>query len=172
MLTGMINALALTARDQPFNGLFYATAATAIPVLFLAIAVQGTTYENLLASSARMAGPLLRNLWRLINDPGPRLRDLAAALLYVGIASPVLSLLALLPAAIAAAVLLSGFSGEAEALIALYHQRSPTGPISVLTAALILTAGVAAGPALRFARYFFWTPQPHDEEQQEPHPSR
>jgi hypothetical protein len=33
-----------------FNGLFYATAATIIPVLFLALAVQGTAYQG--ASSA------------------------------------------------------------------------------------------------------------------------
>ena len=34
-------ALAHTAKPQPFNGLFYATCATVIPVLFLAIALQG-----------------------------------------------------------------------------------------------------------------------------------
>jgi hypothetical protein len=37
-----------TAPAPPFNGLFYATAATIIPVLFLAIAVQSRGYQDLL----------------------------------------------------------------------------------------------------------------------------
>jgi hypothetical protein len=40
----------------PFNATFYATAATIIPVLFLAIAVQGRAYDNLL----KTLGALLR----------------------------------------------------------------------------------------------------------------
>jgi hypothetical protein len=36
------------AAASPFNGLFYAIAATIIPVLFLAIAVHGPMYENLM----------------------------------------------------------------------------------------------------------------------------
>jgi hypothetical protein len=40
-----------------FNGLFYATVATVIPVLFLALAVQGSTYRELVKSS--QAGHLL-----------------------------------------------------------------------------------------------------------------
>jgi hypothetical protein len=36
------------AAAPAFNGLFYATAATVIPVLFLAIAVQGTAFASLL----------------------------------------------------------------------------------------------------------------------------
>jgi hypothetical protein len=51
-------ALTHTAAPPAFNGLFFATAATIIPVLFLAIAVQGRTYQNLvngiLAATRRM----------------------------------------------------------------------------------------------------------------------
>jgi hypothetical protein len=39
------------AAAPAFNGLFYATAATIIPVLFLAIAVQGPLYGDLLKAS-------------------------------------------------------------------------------------------------------------------------
>lgn len=49
MMTAMISLVALThaATAPAFNSLFFATAATMIPVLFLAIAVQGTTYQDL-----------------------------------------------------------------------------------------------------------------------------
>jgi hypothetical protein len=126
-----------------------------IPVLFLAIAVQSRTYENLLGYSTRAAARLLGTLWRLVLDPGPTTHDLALGLLFLCV-FPVLGAAALVPSLIAAAVLLSGFSGEAESLIALYHRQAPTGPIGVLTATLILTGGTAAGPAARFARYLFW----------------
>ncbi len=42
-------ARAAAAPPSAFNGLFYATVATIIPVLFLAIAVQGQFLEELLA---------------------------------------------------------------------------------------------------------------------------
>lgn len=45
-------SLAHQASPPAFNSAFYATAATVIPVLFLAIAVQGRSYENLLKASA------------------------------------------------------------------------------------------------------------------------
>jgi len=40
------------ATSPAFNGLFYATAATIIPVLFLAIALQGRMYEDLLKAAS------------------------------------------------------------------------------------------------------------------------
>jgi hypothetical protein len=40
----------------PFNGLFYATVATLIPVLFLAIAVQGRGYRKMLKAIVGTAG--------------------------------------------------------------------------------------------------------------------
>ena len=44
----MTLALARGHAAPAFNGLFYGTVATAIPVLFLAVAIQGRTYQNLL----------------------------------------------------------------------------------------------------------------------------
>lgn len=38
-----------------FNGLYYATMATVIPVLFLAVAVQGRTYDDLVRGIARIS---------------------------------------------------------------------------------------------------------------------
>jgi hypothetical protein len=53
MLAGMVTlALAAHAASQKpaaFNGLFYATAATVIPVLFLALTIQGRAFRQLRA---------------------------------------------------------------------------------------------------------------------------
>jgi hypothetical protein len=46
---------AATTATPPFNGLFYAAATTIITVLFLAIAVQGPIYQDLVQFLARRA---------------------------------------------------------------------------------------------------------------------
>ena len=51
----MTLALAHGHAPPAFNGLYYATIATVIPVLFLAIAVQGTIYQDLIKAAARSA---------------------------------------------------------------------------------------------------------------------
>jgi hypothetical protein len=61
-----LEALSHATTAPAFNGLFYATAAAVLPVLFLAIAVQGCIHEDLLkpfhavepavTSRARLAG--------------------------------------------------------------------------------------------------------------------
>jgi hypothetical protein len=56
----MILAIA-AAKAQPFNADLYTVAATVIPVLFLAIAVQGNAYDEflrLLVSATRRAHAL------------------------------------------------------------------------------------------------------------------
>ena len=47
-MTSLATLAHTVQAPPPFNGLFYATAATISPVLFLAIAVQGRGYESLL----------------------------------------------------------------------------------------------------------------------------
>jgi hypothetical protein len=47
MLTAMTFALASGHAAPAFNGLFFATTATIIPVLFLALAVQSVTIQTL-----------------------------------------------------------------------------------------------------------------------------
>jgi hypothetical protein len=129
----MTFSLAHAVKAQPFNGLFYATCATIIPVLFLAIAVQGSTYDDFLKSMARAfkrsddlrAGPWLPFLTRWI--------------------------IALIMVAAAITVLISACVGEVRALLALYHQSANHGTTrEVLTETLIVSAAAIAGPALRF----------------------
>jgi hypothetical protein len=133
-------ALSHTAATQAFNGLFYTTVATVIPVLFLAIAVQGRTYEELLkaGSDAYQRGLLSR--WRAASTgrqaPGPTLSPYAVI-------------------AIAILILAVAVAGEIVALISLYLQRPAGPPQAVLTAAVILTIAAAAAPALRLFRYTY-----------------
>lgn len=83
----MTLALAHSNAAPPFNGLFYATVATVIPVLFLAIALQGGTYRQLMdahslkfaliqARDARAEGlrppDRLESSARRSRRPGPR----------------------------------------------------------------------------------------------------
>lgn len=59
-----LTALEHTAHPTPaFNGLFYATAPTIIPVFFLAIAVQGHGFQQMLhaAITGREHGPSVRS---------------------------------------------------------------------------------------------------------------
>ena len=128
--------LAHAAAPPPFNGLFYATAATIIPVLFLAIAVQGSAYENLIKAMAV--------LFRHIEDSGPR----------YGKSVPWAAYFALF--VVAAGILAYGIGSEIQALYALYQQQaeSLTGQ-TVLIGVILLIIVTAAGPVLNFVRSLF-----------------
>jgi hypothetical protein len=128
-----------------FNSTFYATAATIIPVLFLAIAVQGHMYENLMkaASDAIETGYRQARLWRR-SPSSVRTRQVIGPFL-----TPYLAI------GVAVVILIFGVSGEILALTSLYLQRPADGsPQSVLTAAAILTVATAAVPALAIIRFF------------------
>jgi hypothetical protein len=132
MLTTMLAALAHAPTAAPFNANFYITAATVIPVLFLAIAVQGRTYENLLKAFS--------DAFRRWMTPGQWLRTLPAGALGV------------LTAATAFAMLYSAVA-EILAIYALYQQQARTSTAhSVLLAVMFMVIMSAAGPALVFGR--------------------
>jgi hypothetical protein len=107
---------------------FYVTCATVIPVLFLALVVQGGTYETMLRSASHAAH----------RRPG-RSRDDAAAQLL-----PLVAYLTL-----AAAIL-----GEAFALIALFNgsEDGRSEGVIILIMTLILVAVAGAGPAWRWIK--------------------
>jgi hypothetical protein len=165
MLSNVTLALAHSHAAAPFNANFYIAAATVIPVLFVAIAVQGTLYEALLKTTSLAGWRLIRTYLRLGDIPPGRVAGVAREIAFVVgvIMAPLIFVPALLavlsPAAFAVAILVSGFSGEAETLLALYRERAGGGiPGHVLAATLILTAAVAAAPAVRLIRYTFWPP--------------
>ena len=110
----MILALAARAHDAPaFNGLFFATAATIIPVLFLALAVQGNAYQALLNAFSTLS--------RISLGTGPWQQRHAAA-------AGVFALLVVAPG-----LVLIGAASEVASVYALYQQQASTG-----TAALAL----------------------------------
>jgi hypothetical protein len=106
---------------MPFNSPFYATAATVIPVLFLAIVVPGR----------HLPRPNRRRRERRL--PPPR------------------SYRASLAGAIAALILTYGTAGEIAAILALQNQQGATAESSLAGGAVILlTIVTVAGPARAF----------------------
>jgi len=131
-------SLAHAARPAApaFNGLYYATAATIIPVLFLAIAVQGPLYGDLL----KAFDAALRRLREHRAGSSPRRLVLR---LWVG---------SVLASGAAVAILIVTVGGEIEALLSLSVQRPYGDPHAAIAAAVLLTVAAAIGPALAFAR--------------------
>jgi len=140
MLAAMssLTSLAHEARGAApaFNGLFYATAATIIPVLFLAIAVQGPLYGDLL----KAFDAALRRFREHKAGSSPRRLILR---LWIG---------SVLASSAAVAILIVTVGGEIEALVSLNVQRAYGDPHAAIAAAILLTAAAAIGPALAFAR--------------------
>jgi hypothetical protein len=140
MLAAMSNLASLAhaarAAAPAFNGLFYATAATIIPVLFLAIAVQGPLYGDLLKASAAT----LRRFRAHKAGSSPRRLILR---LWAG---------SVLASSAAVAILIVTVGGEIEALLSLNAERAYGDPHAAIAAAMLLTAAAAIGPALAFAR--------------------
>jgi hypothetical protein len=104
---------------------FYDTCATVIPVLFLAVAVQGTSYRDLLrmlvkASGARWNGPPLRVFWAYT----------ATALAWI----------------VGFLLVAVGLVGEIAALYTLYLDREDGARGLVLAATLALLVTAVLGP--------------------------
>ena len=136
MLAAMSSLASLTHAAAParpaFNGLFYATVATIIPVLFLAIAVQGRAYEGLMRAIGAIAV-------RAGRTGRPGRRQFAAYMITM----------ALLP--IPALILIYGAAGEIVAILALLDQWTGQVPQGFVgSAAVFLTLTTAAGPAAAF----------------------
>lgn len=170
MLAGMILALTHGPAAQPFNGLFYATVATIIPVLFLVLAVQGGTYLNLLEATTRAserwaeaAIGVFRGASDVIDDDvdgSPRRPRMMRAFRFMARAiGPFLRQTLLISTAGYGALLLAvlivvlGTFGEGLAIYALAVQHAgPTAKFLVLVAAYFLLAAVAAYPIIFLAR--------------------
>ena len=132
-----------------FSPDFYITCATVIPVLFLAVTVQGPAWGWVLSTSeraSRYSNPILRRLLRLESAvPGDRrwqrTRKTLAELMIV-------PLVVILLVSVTACGL-----GEGLALYVLYRGSESVGDRrDVLVATLFLLAAVLAGPLLVGAR--------------------
>ena len=117
---------------------FYATVATVIPVLFIALAVQDTTYQELL------------RLWQNVRIPRPRtssrilrfFTDIGTYAVREGLYIVVVF------------ILLAGGYGEFSAIYALYQDHD-AGRSLVLRLVALLIVAVVARPALAFIRALF-----------------
>jgi len=120
---------------RAFNADFYVTTATVIPVLYLALTLQGRTYHDVVTR------------WRKVNKDAPftfwpQAKVIALAITGIGLSS----------------VILYGVYGEYLALHALNaRQASSESQGTVLQASILLLAVTAAGPVLWFLGAYFGT---------------
>jgi hypothetical protein len=124
---------ALAQACPPFNSTFYATAATVIPVLFVAIAVQAGLYGDLLSAARRAS---------LRADRG------VGAIGRIGIVLAIIAWGATW--FLALVILVVGTYGELAALNALYVQHPERG---VFLSTMILVVAVAITPAWSLGRF-------------------
>jgi hypothetical protein len=132
MISLAFAARSVAALSPSFNANFYIVAATVIPVLFLAIAVQGRPYESLMTAFS--------HAFRRWMVPGRWIRSVPAAVIGV-------------TAAVAAGGMLYSAVAEVLAVYALYQQqaRSATAQ-NVLLAVTFMVIMTAAAPGLAFYR--------------------
>jgi len=135
---------------------FYVTCATVIPVLFLAVAVQGRAYERVLrtanSASAYFVRSMISLVWPLfarvlgVSRPPERHRSPwhGPRMILAGITFTLLQGAAMI-------ILLAGGIGEGTAIYVLYRGSERMGDrYLVLLATLALAAAVFAGPLLAF----------------------
>lgn len=124
---------------------FYATVATVIPVLFIALAVQGTTVQWLAVTYFRRAGDL-SFVKKLPSRPRAfRVMVLPAAALALSVVG-----------AVHALILVGGVLGEFFAIYALYQGADTSWHrFVVLVSVTFLIIMVAAGPLVAFFKVAF-----------------
>jgi hypothetical protein len=117
-----------SAPLTPANIAFYATAAAVIPVLFIAIAVQGNLAKALLPRAADLRSELGKPPSRRLSLTSFRFR-----------------------VTIAVSIGFAGSAAEVSALLILYGGKDITADrIYVLVATILLVAAAATGPAYEF----------------------
>jgi len=129
----MILASAQGPPASAFNGLFYATVATVIPVLFLAVGVQSRLYARTIRLYQAQAHPA----------PGEERPERYAVPLYALATNSVQIIMV--------TILVAAACGELLALVALYLQSDLAGAgLLVLLSAGFLTLAAGAAPAGAF----------------------
>lgn len=148
-----MSSLALAAHTAhtaapAFNGLFYATAATVIPVLFLAIAVQGHALQDIVKSYTAAL--------RRVSQGGSWSRILPAVVIFISWPF------------IFSFTFLYAVSGEILAMIALSQQRAVglDAQVAVQIAVILLVVVAAGGPFAAVLRATFLAGASSAEEQQ------
>jgi hypothetical protein len=133
----MILALAQSHTAPAFNGLFYATVATIIPVLFVALAA-GRPYEGLLRTALLIARAQEAGQSPL--RPAPGMASRIARKLPLRRIPRIMLINAFV-------IMIAGIVGEGTAIAVLYWRSDDAANrATVFTAAVILLLAVATGP--------------------------
>jgi hypothetical protein len=131
-----LEALTHATAAPAFNGLFFATVATVIPVLFLAIVLQANTYQALLLAYANEARAYRARIRAIKAADRLTIRLALAGAFDIH-----------LPGILAAAILVAGIYGEGTVLVALYERQAvPGGGLGALIATLFLATAADSGP--------------------------
>lgn len=137
-----------------FNADFYAAAATVIPVLYLAIAVQGSTFDATLRwlygivarrsgiAARYTAGARLAWLRKIPGNRGRRITHVSIAL----VASTIVLFMAI--------ALIGSLVGETIAILALYDRQSSSWQVLCVISVIFLAAVIALIPFWRLAATF------------------
>jgi ADP-ribose pyrophosphatase YjhB (NUDIX family) len=127
-----------------FNSTFYVASVTIIPVLYLAVAVQGPLYGNLMQASFRA---FLNYVSGISLRKNKLLYDREETLLRIGIG--------IFTGWVATAILFFGIVCEILGLLSLYRQRAVGGSWLVLAAVIFMTIVVVGGPISAMAKPAF-----------------
>jgi hypothetical protein len=142
MLTPMTFALAAGHAAPAFNGLFYATAAAIIPVLFIALAVQVPVVDDLIEATETAIRAFRKRMPDLTAQG-----QISAGRALAG------SFIVSLPGLAAAVIIFLGTLAEILAVVVLYRQRadSTTG-FYVILGTIVLILAVAWRPFMMLVR--------------------
>jgi hypothetical protein len=129
-------------HQDAFNKDFYVTAATVIPLFYLALTLQGQTFERIIVRSIKEINRRTTS-WR----------------------QAVFNLISVFVLGLAGIVIVSsGIAGESGAILALYNQSSSrTTDQLVLLSLFVLLIAVVTGPAFRWAAPLFAKPSDESE---------
>ena len=105
---GTCDSKAMAAPEQSFPADFYVATATVIPVLFLAVAVQGRTYENMVSAS-------IKYLRTFLQGRGVNRRQVGSYI--AGVCSVTVAVLLILLPAAALAIALKDLANESDTSI-------------------------------------------------------
>ncbi len=148
MLAAMIAVIPPHATAT-FNSEFYVVAATIIPLLFVALAVEGRFIQDLLSAFER-AG----KAWVAVGRWQEFLAELTQRRHTERTARIILGLTAAAVGVLAVGIAICATASEILAILGLYHQAAaPWMGTFVLSGTILLTVVVGAGPAIAIVRF-------------------
>jgi hypothetical protein len=145
-----------------FNADFYVTAATVIPILFLALTLQGPTYDGLISR-------IIKIISRLSDQAIAKYRE--GASWWSPIVSSPLAYILIFFMLIAMLIPIAGILGEWYAIWAIYNRAPSNGPY-IISYIVILLLAVASGPVWRIVSLMIKWPETSDREDSTDEPSK